>query len=227
MHRHSLDMAEPTQENKKTEYSLQNALNKLAIMLKIIYEDNQDVFLKKPEEVNVELLKKLSDSFISLSTLFQEVIEEWFGSESEGIDGIKSSEELEDRLDIKVSESDKLDFTQIRKIMNRMNRIDEALESLEKISLYLKYYEDLCKQKGLTMYANLSELFRVYGIEEFIRSLRIEVKQHKNQIERSNLYYQAKLNTKTLKIAYASLGISVLFAILMVLDLLLKYRILL
>ena len=215
-------MAEPTQQNKKTEYSPQNALNKLAIILKTIFEDNQELFLKKPEEVSVELLKKLSESFISLSTLFQEVIEEWAGSDSEGIEGIKSSEELDDRLGIKISQSDKLDFTQIRKIMDRMNRIDEALESLEKISLYLKYYEDLCKQKGLTMYANLSELFRVYGIEEFIKTLRIEVKQHKNQIERSNLYNQAKLNTKTLKIAYASLVISVLFAVLTVLDWLLR-----
>lgn len=226
MQRISLDMAEPTQENKKTEYSLQNALNKLAIMLKIIYEDNQDVFLKKPEEVGVELLKNLSDSFILLSTLFQEVIEEWFASKSEGVDFIERSEELEDRLDVKVSEADKLDFEQIRKIMNRMNRIDDALDSLEKISFYLKYYEDLCKQKGLTTYANLSEIFRVYGIEEFIKILRNEIKKHKNQIERNNMYNQAKLNTKTLKIAYAALAISVLFAILIVLDLLLKYRIL-
>ena len=203
-------MAEPTQQNKKTEYSPQNALNKLAIILKTIFEDNQELFLKKPEEVSVELLKKLSESFISLSTLFQEVIEEWAGSDSEGIEGIKSSEELDDRLGI------------IGWLFGNSKPIDEALESLEKISLYLKYYEDLCKQKGLTMYANLSELFRVYGIEEFIKTLRIEVKQHKNQIERSNLYNQAKLNTKTLKIAYASLVISVLFAVLTVLDWLLR-----
>lgn len=216
-------MAEPTKESKKTEDSLQNALNKLSVMLKIIYEDNQDVFLKKPEEVNVELLKKLSDSFILLSTLFQEVIEEWFGSKSEGFDAIERSEKLESLLDAKVSEADKLDFEQIRKIMNKMNKIDEALENLEKISFYLKYYEDLCKQKGLTSYANLSEIFRVYGIEEFARILRNEIKKHKNQIEKNNMYNQAKLNTKTLKIAYAALAISVLFAVLTVLDLLLRH----
>ncbi len=219
-------MAETTQENKKTEYSLQNALNKLAIILKIIFDDNQDVFLKKPEEVSVGLLNKLSDSFILLSTLFQEVIEEWFGSELDGFDAIKRSEELEDRLDTEVSETDKLDFEQIRKIMNRMNRIDDALDSLEKISFYLKYYEDLCKQKGLTAYANLAEIFRVYGVEEFAKILRSEAKKHRKQIERSNLYNnmynQAKLNTKTLKIAYTALGVSILFAILTVLDLLLK-----
>jgi hypothetical protein len=81
------------------------------------------------------------------------------------------------------------------------------------------------------MDANLSEIFRVYGVEEFIKILRIEAKKHRKQIERNNLYNnmynQAKLNTKTLKIAYAALVISVLFAILTVFDLLLKYRILL
>jgi hypothetical protein len=219
-------MAESTQKSKRTEYLPQNALNKLAIMLKIIYEDNQDVFLKKPEEVNVELLKNLSDSFILLSTLFQEVIEEWFGSKSEGFDAIERSEELAVQLDVKVSEADKLDFEQIRNIMNRLNSVDDALDSLEKISFYLKYYEDLCKQKGLTTYANLSEIFRVYGIEEFTRILKNEIKKHKNQIERNNMYNQAKLNTKTLKIAYTALAISVLFAILTVLDLLLKNRLL-
>jgi hypothetical protein len=216
-------MVAPTQENKNTEYSPQNALNTLAIMLKIIYEDNQDVFLKKPEEVSVDLLKNLSDSFILLSTLFEEVIAEWFGSNSEGFDVFEKSEELGDRLDVKVSEADKLDFEQIRKIMNRMNRLDDALDSLEKISFYLKYYEDLCKQKGLTTYANLSEIFRVYGVEEFTKILRNEIKKRKSQVERNNMYNQAKLNTKTLKIAYAAFFVSVLFAILTSLDLLLKY----
>lgn len=224
-------MATPKQENQKTEDSLQNAVNKLAIILKIIFEDNQDIFLKKPEEVSVKSLNNLSGSFISLSTKFQEVIEEWFESTPGGFDVFKRSEELEDHLDIQVSEADKLDFEQIRKITSRMNRINDALESLERISVYLKYYEDLCKQKGLTMDANLSEIFRVYGVEEFIKILRIEAKKHRKQIERNNLYNnmynQAKLNTKTLKIAYAALVISVLFAILTVFDLLLKYRILL
>lgn len=224
-------MATPKQENQKTEDSLQNAVNKLAIILKIIFEDNQDIFLKKPEEVSVKSLNNLSGSFISLSTQFQEVIEEWFESTPGGFDVFKRSEELEDQLDIQVSEADKLYFEQIRKITSRMNRINDALESLERISVYLKYYEDLCKQKGLTMDANLSEIFRVYGVEEFIKILRIEAKKHRKQIERNNLYNnmynQAKLNTKTLKIAYAALVISVLFAILTVFDLLLKYRILL
>ena len=220
---------EEAAQNKKTEPSLQNAVNKLAIILKLIFEDNQDIFLKKPEEVSVDLLNNLSKSFFSISTLFQEVIEEWFGSSPEVFDAIKRSEELVDQLDIEVSESDKLNFEQIRKIMNRTNKIDDALINLEKISLYLKYYEDLCKQKGLTADANLSEILRVYGVEEFAKSLENEVKHHKNQIERNNLYNQAKLNaktlkiaTKTLKIAYAALTVSVLFAILTVLGLLLK-----
>ena len=216
-------MAEPTKETMPIETSTQSAVNKLAIILKMIFEDNQDIFLKKPEEVNVDLLKNLSDSFISISTLFQEVIEEWYGSDLEGFDAVKLSEGFGDRLDVAISEADRLDFGQIRDIMNRMNKIDDALSCLEKISFYLKYYEDLCKQKGLIVYANLSEIFRVFGVEEFTKILRNEVRKHKIQIERNNLYNQAKLNTKTLKIAYVALGVSVVFAVVAVLDLLLRF----
>ena len=220
-------MIQPTEDNTKAEDKTRSSLNKLAIILKIVFEDNQDIFLKKPEEVNVDSLKHLSGSFISISTLFQEVIEEWFGSDSEAFDVIKQSEELKAKLATEISEADKLDFEQIRTIMNRTNRIDEALEDLEKISYYLKYYEDLCKQKGLTTYANLSEIFRVYGAEEFIKILKNEAKRHKLQIERNNLYNnlynQTKLNTKTLKIAYAALSISIVFAVVAVLDLLLRF----
>jgi hypothetical protein len=223
-------MGELTQGNTKDKYSLQNAVNKLAIILKLIFEDNPNIFLKKPEEVSVDLLNNFSNSFISISTLFQEVIEEWFGSSPEVFEAINRPEELGDQLEIEVRETDKLDFEHIRRIMNRMNKIDDALGNLEKISLYLKYYEDLSKQKGLTSNANLSEIFRVYGVEEFARNLRNEINHHKNQIERNNMYNRAKLNTKTLKIAtkslkiaYAALVISVLFAIFTLLDLLLKY----
>lgn len=216
-------MAEPTKQSAAIENSTQSAVNKLAIILKMIFEDNKDIFLKKPEEVNVDSLKNLSDSFISISTLFQEVIEEWFGSGLEGVDAVKLSEGFGDRLDAEITEADKLDFEQTREIMNTLNKIDDALSSLEKIGFYLKYYEDLCKQKGLIVNANLSEIFRVFGVEEFTKILRNEVKRHKVQIKRNDMYNQAKLNTKTLKIAYAALGVSAVFAVVAVLDLVLRF----
>ena len=219
-------MSETTKEDLKVEDKTRIALNKLAIILKIVFEDNQDIFLKKPEEVDVDSLKNLSESLISVSALFQEVIEEWFGSGLEGFDAIKRSEEFLDILEVEIGEADKLGFEQVRTIMNEINKIDEALESLEKISFYLNYYEDLCRQKGLSSFVNLSEIFRVYGIEEFTKILKNEAKRYNIRLERNNLYNNlfniAKLNTKTLKIAYSALGISVVFAVVAVLDLLLR-----
>ena len=219
-------MSETTKEDLKVEDKTRIALNKLAIILKIVFEDNQDIFLKKPEEVDVDSLKNLSESLISVSALFQEVIEEWFGSGLEGFDAIKRSEEFLDILEVEIGEADKLGFEQVRTITNEINKIDEALESLEKISFYLKYYEDLCRQKGLSSFVNLSEIFRVYGIEEFTKILKNEAKRYNIRLERNNLYNNlfniAKLNTKTLKIAYSALGISVVFAVVAVLDLLLR-----
>ena len=215
-------MAQSIQENKQDKYLFQTALDKLAEIHKIIFENNQDIFSKKPEEVSVDSLRELSVLFPSLSKIFKEANEEWFGSKLKGFDGVIRSEKLEDRLDIKVCQTDRLDLKHMEKIMIRMNRLDDALDYLERISFNLKYFEDLCKQKGLTMFANVSEIFRVFSIEEFIKSLRIEAKQQRNQVERSNLYYQAKLNTKTLRIAYLALGVSVLFALFAVLGLLLR-----
>jgi len=219
---YSLNMAQSIQENKQDKYLFQTALDKLAEIHKIIFENNQDIFSKKPEEVSVDSLRELSVLFPSLSKIFKEANEEWFGSKLKGFDGVIRSEKLEDRLDIKVCQTDRLDLKHMEKIMIRMNRLDDALDYLERISFNLKYFEDLCKQKGLTMFANVSEIFRVFSIEEFIKSLRIEAKQQRNQVERSNLYYQAKLNTKTLRIAYLALGVSVLFALFAVLGLLLR-----
>jgi hypothetical protein len=208
--------------NASTENLTQSAVNKLAIILKMIFEDNQDIFLKKPEEVKVDSLKKLSDSLIPISMLFQEVIEKWFGSGLEGVDAVRLSEGFGDRIEPEITEADRLDFEQIKEIMNTMNKIDEALSSLEKIGFYLKYYGDLCKQKGLVVDANLSEIFRVFGVEEFTKILKNEVKRRKVQIKRNDLYNQAKLNTKTLKIAYTALGVSVVFAVVAVVDLVLR-----
>jgi hypothetical protein len=51
LHRNGLKKATPKKENLKTEDSRQNAVNKLATILKIIFEDNQDIFLKNQKLV--------------------------------------------------------------------------------------------------------------------------------------------------------------------------------
>jgi hypothetical protein len=104
--------------------------------------------------------------------------------------------------------NEKLDFEQLQSIMVHISRVDDALDAIDSISFYLKHYEDLCRSKGLPKYAGLSESFRVYSIEQFGISLEREAKKLRNQVERSNLYYQAKLNTNVEKTAEKSLEIS-------------------
>jgi hypothetical protein len=127
---------------------------------------------------------------------------------------------LDDRIDVKLYQTNKLDFKQMKRIMIRMHRIDDALIGLERISFYLKHYEDACKHKSLPKYVGLSELLRIYSIEEFSKSLRTEANRLGNQIERCNLYYQSQLNTKTARVAYVALVISALSVLLAITGLL-------
>ncbi len=218
------DILRPKGENAKekyNDYSLQNAMNKLAELFKIITEDNREIYLKPSSQVSGSLLKTLALSFTSLSVLFQEFLDRWSNSLSKGPDAIQTSEKLEDRIDIKLYQTEKLDFGQLKKIMVRLNRIDDALMSLDMISFILRYYEDACKEKSLTNYSGLAELFRIYSIDKLRESLRTEANRLGNQIERCNLYYQAdidrkslKINASALKVAYIALGISALSVLL-------------
>jgi hypothetical protein len=164
-------------------------------------------------------------SFTSLSVLCREFSELWFDSKSKGPDAIRTSDKLEDRIDIKLFQTEKLDFVQPKKIMIRMNRLDDALMALDKISIHLKYYEDTCKEKGLTKPAKIANLFRVTSIDVLRESLRTEAKRLENQIERCNLYYQSDINTKSftinanaLRVAYIALSISALSVLLTILS---------
>lgn len=200
-------MTKTKKEQELDLYSMQNAMAKLGIITKTIVEDSQSIYMKKPEDVDIKLLKTLSLSFTSMAVSFRELIEEWFGSKSKAI---QISDKMEDRLDVKVYLRDQLDFQQLKKIMIHLNKIEDSLNAVDLISYYLRYYEDLCKKKGIEKYAQLSESFRIYSIEQFAKSLEMEAKQLRNQVERSNLYYQAKLSSKTVKIANVALVVSAL-----------------
>lgn len=204
-----------SEKKEETEHSLQNAMNKLAEIVKIVAEDNREIYLKPPSQVDEALLKILSHSFSSLSVLFQEFIDQWYNSRAKGPDAIQTSDDLEDRLDVKLFRTKKLDFEQLKKIMIRMHRIDDALAGLDRVSFLLKYYEDACKEKNLTKYVWLSEIYRVHSVDILRESMRTEARRLGNQIERCNLYNSSVIETKSLtinasalRIAYIALAIS-------------------
>jgi hypothetical protein len=204
---------------KEPVYSMQNAMNKLAEMYRIISEDVSEIYLRKIEDIDPNLLKTLALSFTSVSMLFREFLVEWSNSRLKEPDGIEKSNKMEDRIDIKLYQTGKLDFSQLKKIMIRLNRIDDALHALDEASFRLKYYEDVCNKKGIPKYAELSKLFRVYSIDKLREDMRTETRRLENQIERCTLFYQSKLNTSTLNVAYVALGISALSVFLTILGL--------
>ena len=193
-------------------------MNKLTDMLKIISEDGQHYYLKTPEEVDKKVLMTIDLSFAILSTDGQEFADQWFKSKSFGTDAIQPSEQLEDRLDVKLLEKGKLDFKQMKKIMIRMNRVDDALMGLNRIKFYMNHLENLCNEKGLPRIADHAKLFKESMIEQAIETIETEGKRLRNQIDRCNLYFQPAIKTKSLNIAYIALIISSLSFLLAILN---------
>jgi hypothetical protein len=98
----------------------------------------------------------------------------------------------------------------MKKIMARLNRIDDAMAMEEIIPPYLKQYAYLCKEKRLYACLNLCNSLEIDFVEVFMKHIINENKRLENQVERCNLYYQAKLNTTTVKIAWGALILSVI-----------------
>lgn len=193
---------------KEIDYSLQNAMNKLGQITSIIAQDKEKIFMKKPEEVDEELLLKLSRSLLGCATLFTELMDIWIGSQSKGTDAFQKTDTLDERIDMKLYNTGKLDFEQMKKIMARLNRIDDALRMEEVINPYLRQLKYLCEQKKVFRAFNFANEFETNFVDVFTKHLLNEKNRLENQVERCNLYYQAKLNTTTVKIAWGALIVS-------------------
>jgi hypothetical protein len=209
---------EPSVSEKDGDNTVQNALNKLAEMTKIVTADAKTFYVKKASEVDNQILITIANSFVPLSVLFQEFTELWFNSIHKGPDAVQPSEELSERIDIKLLESGKLDFAQMKKILTRLNRINDAQQGTERMIFYISQYENLCKEKNLEKERGYALDFRVYCLEELSKHLKDESKDLKGRLDRCNLYYQAQLNTTTVKVAYFALIVSMISALLTVLG---------
>ena len=206
-HRNRVNMVEA---KKEIDYSLQNAMNKLAQITLIISQDKQKIFMKKPQEIDEKLLLELSKSLLGCGTLFTELTDIWTGSKSKGIDAFQKTDALDEKIDIKLYNTGKLDFEQMKRIMARLNRIDDALTMEEVITPYLRQLKYLSEGKEVFRAFNFPKEFETNFVEPFTKHLLNEKNRLENQVERCNLYYQAKLNTRTVTIAWAALGVSVL-----------------
>lgn len=111
-------------------------------------------------QVTEATLTKTDDLLPELSHLMEEFADHWYGSKHKGPDAMQPSEKLEDRIDIKLFQTGKLDFEQMKKIMVRMNRIDDALMGVGHIIFYFQYYENLYREKNLSAFVESAELFR-------------------------------------------------------------------
>jgi len=195
-------------------------LQKLAKTLKVVSAHAELYYLKKPSEVTEAALREVGDSFEEVEALLSEFAEAWHISGNQGYGALCNSGSLDERIDVKLCQNGKLDFAQMKKIVLRLNAVDDVIATLDRISLYMKRYEELCREKLLNDLMEHAQIFGSSILNELRRNIESEATRLRNQIERCNLYYQPAMKTKTLWVAVVSLAISSLAFILTILKLL-------
>jgi hypothetical protein len=199
-------------------YSTEIALQKLNKTIQVFSANSQFYYLKKPSEVTESTLRDAGDSFAEAEALMAEFAEAWYGSRKQNADCPPG--DLNNRIDVRLCQTGKLDFDQMKKMVLRLNAIDDVLVGLDRISLYVKRYQELCREKLLNDLAERAQVFENSILDELQRSIESEAARLHNQIERCNLYYQPAMKTKTLWVAVLSLAISSLAFLLTILKML-------
>jgi hypothetical protein len=196
------------------------AMQKLAKAIRVVSANSELFYLKKPADVTETALRDVDSSFSEIEALMSEFADEWYDSRNQGFGAVRLSENLNDRIDVKLCQNGKLDFQQMKRIVLRLNAIDDVMVGLDRISLYIKRYGELCRDKLLGDLAEHAQHFEASILNELRRSVESEARRLRNQIERCNLYYQPAMKTKTHWVALVSLGISSLAFLLTILRML-------
>jgi len=197
--------------------SLQKSLNFLGEALKIVTHESKKYYLKDASKVSKKTLMEVAVSLVQISNLLARFEFSWIDSKRSGPDAVEVSKSLDERIDIKLVRTGKLDFEQLKKLMTRLNRADDALLALNRIDFYISYYSRLCSQKGVKRNAETARLFIEGNLNPTIGSINSEIVRSRSQMERCNIYYQNQIKSKTFRIAFISLlvsSVSVLISIL-------------
>jgi len=173
--------------------------------------------MKKATEVSKKTLDEVVISLVQVSNLLTRFQLSWIESRRSGSDAVELSRKLDDRIDMKLFRTGKLDFEQLKKLMARLNRADDALLGLNRIGFYVSDYGRLCIESGLQRNAETARLFIEGNLNPVEKHINSEIERSRNQIQRCNLYYQSQLKSKTFRIAFASLLISSLSVFLSIL----------
>jgi hypothetical protein len=206
----------PDEEADATE----KAIQKLAKAIRVVSANSELFYLKKSADVTEAALRDVDSSFSEIEALMSEFADEWFSSRNQGFGAVRLSDNLNDRIDVKLCQNGKLDFEQMKRIVLRLNAIDDVMVGLDRISLYIRRYEELCRDKLLGDLAEHAQHFEASILNELRRSAESEARRLRNQIERCNLYYQPAMKTKTHWVALVSLAISSLAFLLTILRML-------
>src|SRR3972149_10330303 len=116
---------------EKTAYSTENAMQKLAKALQIVSANSELYYLKKPLEVAEAPLRQVEESFAEVEALLAEFAEQWFNSNKRGVNDAFVSENLHDRIDVKLCTNGKRDLAQRKRLVFRGNSIDDVVTALD------------------------------------------------------------------------------------------------
>lgn len=175
-------------ENKSP--SLQNARKILVKAFDLITKDAKNYYLKNASEISEKSLKEVDKNLVLVSDLLRRFFSVWIDSKTSGPDAIVVSKQLEDRIDIKLLETGRLDFKQMKRIMVRLHTADDVTGVLDKIEFYIHYYKTLCHRKNLKKQEEHVEIFINHLLNRTKTGINWDTERLTNQLRRCNLYYQ-------------------------------------
>lgn len=202
------ELKEMSTKIKNSGPSLQDSLMHLGTAFKIITENARKYYAFDASQVTKETIDQIAVSFVAISSAVQKFNSMWIDSKWSGPDAIVESKKLDDRLDIKLIKTGKLDFEQMSRILTRLNRADDALLPLNQMVFYISDFIRLCNEKNYDEPKRSAELLLNSVLNRPLVHIRMEIERHKNQIDRCSLYFQSDLKSKAIRIALISLVIS-------------------
>jgi len=149
---------------------------------------------------------KTKNSFAQIQSLIGEFITFWIDSISTGSDAILPVSGFQERIDVKLFRTGKLDFRRMQQLIMHLVLARIVLEELDNILLHLTKFIDVCRGKHEEIFSEMKI------VEETLGRVRTCVKDDaeslREGIEMYNLYYRPFIAARAFWVSSVSLCIS-------------------
>jgi hypothetical protein len=182
------------------------ATGKMETAVAILMENVDKYYGKSQSEMTKENFIETKNSFVKIQMLIPEFISFWIDATSTGRDAILSVHKVQERIDVILFRTGKLDFQKMRLLISQLSLARIHLEGLDNILLHLAKFIDLCRGKHDEIVSEMKIIEET--LDRARTCLKDDAETFREALEMYNLYYSPLVATKAFWIASISLCIS-------------------